>query len=62
MQLLLNLKHTCDCSLLFNGDSTLLLLVAVVYSFWKIEEYGEAMEFLYSLDVAAFAFSAGILP
>ncbi len=53
MQALLNLKLACDCTLLFKCDSVLLLQFKVAHSFWNIEELGKAMEFLYSLDMAA---------
>ncbi len=50
------MQLTCDCSLSFNCDSALLLLSVVVLVSWKIEESGEAMEFLSSLAIAACAF------
>ncbi len=61
MQSLLNIQFTCDCSLMFIFDSVLLLLFVVAHSFWKIEELGEAMEFLSSLAIAASAFSTRVL-
>ncbi len=39
---------TCDCELF--------LLSVVAHSFWSIEELGEEMEFLYSLDMTFWAF------
>ncbi len=61
MQSFLNIKLTFDCSLMFNCDCALLLLVVVVHSFWKVEALGEAIEFFSSLAIAASAFSTGVL-